>query len=108
MTKTLMGSDDLAMCRKVGLTLILYPVIFSHKSKPCPPSNGFNLDPKDNRSLLTLMECLTLMEKRDINRVGVPFLMITILLLFASNQMLGNNFPTYGKNSDQVLEKEKN
>ena len=27
MTKTLMGSDDLAMFRKVGLTLILYPVI---------------------------------------------------------------------------------
>ena len=27
MTKTLMGSDDLAMCRKVVLTLMLYPVI---------------------------------------------------------------------------------
>ena len=51
---------------KSWFNLDALPRNFPHKSKPCPPSNGFNLDPKDNGSLLTLMECLTLMEKGDI------------------------------------------
>ena len=46
-----MGSDDLAMnVSKSCFNLDALPRNFPHKSKPCPPPNGFNLDPIDNGS----------------------------------------------------------
>ena len=56
---------DLAVCQKSCINLDALPHNFPRISKPCPPSNESNLDPKDNGSKLTLIEQLTLMEKGD-------------------------------------------
>ena len=48
MPKIMKNIGDLAVCKKVALiNLDALPRNFPYKSKLCPASNGFNLDPKD-------------------------------------------------------------
>ena len=56
---------DKVVCQKSCMNLDALPRNFSYKSKPCPPSNEFNLDSKDCESklnLIVMIEQLTLME----------------------------------------------
>ena len=47
MPKIVKNIGNLAVSEKSCINLDALPHNFPHKSKPFPPSNGFNLDPKD-------------------------------------------------------------
>ena len=79
-----MGSDDLAMCRKVGLTLMLYPVISLINRSPALLQMDLTLTQKITGAYINLGGMLNLDGKGGylfLIRVGVPFLMITFLFL---------------------------
>ena len=45
--KIVTNIGDLAVSQKSCINLVALPHNIPHKSKPCPPFNGFNLDSKD-------------------------------------------------------------